>query len=125
MSSNCDAPSKHTCKQKEINVASVKKTSTDKTIRCFSFRNFFYVNRNACSFCSKEVTKIGRHIPSVHKHETKVSEILGSSLVEKKKRKTIIAVIRQKGNFYNNVKSLKIGGEIKVVRRPTDSMHDS
>ena len=110
-----DAPSEQVCKRKKVNVGSSKKTPIGKRS---------YDKRNACVFCAKEYAKIGRHILIVHKNEPDVAEILGLKPDEKKKRKQMLSAIRQKGNFHHNLKTLKVGGEIKVARRPSHSMDD-
>ena len=98
-------------KKPEITVASVKKNSDGGRV---------YDSRNYCLYCGKGESKIGRHLLTVHKTEIEVLDIL---LLKKltKERKRLIEVLREKGNFYHNLKISKTGGQIKVARRPSNA----
>ena len=96
----------------KVSVSSVKRSSTRKRV---------YDSRNYCFFCGKAASKIGRHLLTVHKREIEVQRIL--SLIKlTKERKKLLEVLREKGNFYHNLKVSKTGGQIKVARRPS---HDN
>ena len=96
----------------KISVSSVKKSSTRKRV---------YDSRNHCIFCGKSESKIGRHLLSVHKTEMEVQRILSLKKLTKE-RKRLMEVLRERGNFYHNLKVSKTGGQIKVARRPS---HDN
>ena len=80
-----------------------------------------YDKAHTCVFCNKDCLKIARHILSVHKHEAEVVKIL--AIDEKIKdgkarRHKELERLRLKGDYYHNLKVLKCGGELKLLRRP-------
>lgn len=52
------------------------------------------------------------------KHSTE-QDVLFVSSVRKSEQKVHIELLRLKGNFYHNLKVLKVSGELKVYRRPS------
>ena len=77
----------------------------------------------ACYFCSNEYLKIARHLLNVHKDEPEIIRILALNPTvceENEKRTMELARLRLKGNFYHNLKVLRTGGALKVLRRPSD-----
>ena len=81
-----------------------------------------YDRKHCCLFCSRMVSNIGRHLLS-HKSEDAIKKI---NLIANWKKDETEKQIRQKeckrlrllGDFYHNVKVLKIGGSLIVYRRP-------
>ena len=84
-----------------------------------------YDKTNTCLYCTQELKKIGRHLLSVHKDEPEVSEILAYNCGQTKDRKTKLEILLLKGNNYHNIKVLKIGGVLNVIRRPNISSDES
>lgn len=68
-----------------------------------------------CVFCGKSDTKIGRHLQSHHASEKDVLELKD---MDHKTKGVKLDLLRLKGDFYENMKILKCGGELIVVRRP-------
>ena len=75
-----------------------------------------YDKSYACYFCGKEIAKIPRHLKTHHKDEPEVLRI--DAITDKKARNKELDRIRLKGDFYHNLKVLKCGGVLKVIRRP-------
>lgn len=78
-----------------------------------------YDKSYSCFFCEKETAKIPRHFKTHHKDEPEVMRI--EAMDNKKVRQLELDRFRLKGDFYHNLKVLKCGGELKVLRRPSVS----
>ena len=68
-----------------------------------------------CLYCGKSQPKIGRHLQIVHSKEQEVKNL---EEMDKISKETNLDLLRYKGDFYHNIKVLKIGGELIVWRRP-------
>ena len=80
-----------------------------------------YDKTHACLFCGINTPKIARHCQSVHKDESEMVKIaaIDTRTKEGKERKKLeLDILRFKGDFAHNIKVLKVGGELKVWRRP-------
>ena len=69
-----------------------------------------------CLYCGKAFPKIGRHLQVAHKHEDEIVEL---GKMERKERMLKLDVLRYRGDFHQNMKVLKTGGELVVWRRPS------
>ncbi|XP_028415486.1 uncharacterized protein LOC114538508 [Dendronephthya gigantea] len=77
-----------------------------------------YDKKNCCFFCSKEFSKLARHLEQKHKDEEEVAAALKFPPSDKR-RKDLFAKLRKMGNFNHNIKVIeKREGELKVDRRP-------
>ena len=74
-----------------------------------------YDKMHWCVYCGKPQLKIGRHLREKHKDEDDVKEL---ERIENKSRKMKLDLLRYRGDFHQNMKILKIGGELIVWRRP-------
>lgn len=77
-----------------------------------------YDKKNSCFYCTKLLSKIGRHILTVHKDENEVSRILATTKNKSRERKIELELLRKKGNFHHNMKVKKVGGVMHISRRP-------
>ena len=68
-----------------------------------------------CLFCGKADAKISRHLQTKHSTE---KEVLALKELSAKEKSNKLDLLRQEGDFYHNMKILKSGGELIVVRRP-------
>ena len=75
--------------------------------------------RLAITFCGQETPKIPRHIRTHHKDEPEVLRI--EAKADQKLKNRELDRIRLKGNFYHNLKVLKCGGVLTVIRSPNPS----
>ena len=58
-----------------------------------------------------------------HKDEEKVKVIISlDKNKDKVQRRTLLKALRLKGDFYHNIKTLKTGGELIVIRRPASGV---
>ena len=71
-----------------------------------------------CYYCGKSFTKIGRHLQENHKSEFEIKSLVG---LEKKKKDVQLDLPRFRSEFYYDMKVLKSGGEMVVLRRPRAS----
>ena len=80
-----------------------------------------YDKKYHCFFCQKIVSKIARHLESQHKNEQDVALIMAEK--NKKKRRQMWTVLRNKGNHVHNIEVFEKGaGAIVVVHRPNYSV---
>ncbi|XP_043267677.1 uncharacterized protein [Venturia canescens] len=83
-----------------------------------------HLKRNFCFYCQKLQAKIARHLETVHAKEEDVKKF-AQLPPNNKERKTIIAMLRKKGNhLFNNDKRFN-NGQLLVCRRPNQRMHKS
>ena len=83
-----------------------------------------YDKKHFCLYCGKPESKIARHLRLKHKEELLVKSIINSEDDQKQKHEKW-DLLRYKGDYYHNLKILKIGGELVVWRRPApDSIVD-
>ena len=78
--------------------------------------------RDVCFYCQMNVltTSLSDHLTRRHSAEDLVDEV--TRLAKKsKKRRRLLQVIRNKGNFEFNKTVLKCGGNLIVVQRPTET----
>ena len=79
-------------------------------------KTLIHSSKNYCLYCGLGYVHISTHLETKHKHEEDVKEF--SALpIGSKARKKLISVIRQKGNFLRNKKSIAVGGVVKVCRQ--------
>ena len=78
-----------------------------------------YDKKNSCFYCTSMLSKIGRHILTVHKDEEEVSRILATTKNKSRERKIELELLRKKGNFHHNMKVRKVGGTMQISRRPS------
>ena len=81
-----------------------------------------YDKKNSCFFCAEQLSKIGRHILTVHKSEGDVTRILATTANKSRDRKIELGILRKKGNFHHNMKVKKVGGVMNISRRPGNNM---
>ena len=84
--------------------------------------NRIYDKRHSCLYCGSEYPKIARHLQSVHKNEPEVLKIAAidtRSAGGSKQKQLLLDQLRFRGDFYHNMEVLKVGGELKVWRRPS------
>ena len=82
-----------------------------------------YNKAHSCLYCESEVLKIARHLEHVHCSEPEVRKILAmdkKDISAQQRPKSEFERLRLKGNFYHNIRVLKCGGELKVLRRPAE-----
>ena len=77
--------------------------------------NRIYDKLHFCLFCCNGIQKIGRHLQTKHRDEDEVKKLCDLSQKTKHLR---IDALRYHGDFYHNVKVLKLGGQLVVWRRP-------
>ena len=79
--------------------------------------------KDICIFCKKEIrtAAFARHLQQMHFAEKEVAEMANLSDTITKKR--AIQIIRNKGNYVNNLMVLKDGGHLVLVQRPKKTIH--
>lgn len=87
----------------------------------------FYDKNQRCLYCRKSVKKIARHLLSQHDNETEVAELIAlkgqNDKISNEKYKANLTLLRNRGNFMNNLQIIKEGGgDIAVLRRPHPDM---
>ncbi|XP_057291533.1 uncharacterized protein LOC130614143 isoform X3 [Hydractinia symbiolongicarpus] len=81
-----------------------------------------YDRRHYCLYCGEASSKIGRHLEK-HKNEPDIVKLISlDKKNDKKERSSLIDKIRFRGDFYQNLKVLELGGELIVYRRPAEGM---
>lgn len=73
--------------------------------------------KDFCIYCKSEQGKLSRHVTRLHKDEDDVAQFL-SFKKNAPERKTIMAKIRKRGQFFFNTNRVVNTGERKVTRRP-------
>ncbi|KAM9858204.1 uncharacterized protein ACBR49_020250 [Aulostomus maculatus] len=83
----------------------------------------FYDRRNYCLFCSKPVSKMARHLESIHSDKTEVAAAFQYPKSSRERQKIWIRLINQ-GNFAHNKDVLRTGkGHLAVRKRPKKTKH--
>eukprot|EP00057_Strongylocentrotus_purpuratus_P015041 XP_011669515.1 PREDICTED: uncharacterized protein LOC100890715 isoform X2 [Strongylocentrotus purpuratus] len=79
-----------------------------------------YNKHQACYYCGQLKTKISKHLLVCHCDETEVAHIAALPR-NSKERQIEFELLRNKGNYYHNIKVLNTSeGELILVRRPGD-----
>lgn len=79
-----------------------------------------YNKHQACYYCGQLKTKISKHLLVCHCDETEVAQIAALPR-NSKERQIKFELLRNKGNYYHNIKVLNTSeGELILVRRPGD-----
>ncbi|XP_056310413.1 uncharacterized protein LOC130221897 [Danio aesculapii] len=105
-----------TSKREERNASIPEDTASDSVLSSKGITTVSGGGENYCFVCGKPQIKIGRHF-KVHKHEDAEIARALSLPAHSKKRKELLQMLRNKGNFMHNNDVLKKGtGALKVKR---------
>ncbi|XP_039660140.1 uncharacterized protein LOC120561204 [Perca fluviatilis] len=78
-----------------------------------------YDRRNYCLFCSKSISKMSRHLESIHSDKAEVAAAFQYPKLSRERQKIWNRLINQ-GNFAHNKDVLKTGkGQLAVRKRPS------
>lgn len=77
-----------------------------------------------CLYCNKKISKIGRHLLSMHKEELDVKRLISlkdeKCVASRKEKDLLFEKLRKRGNFTHNQKVYTDGfGELVVEKRPS------
>ncbi|XP_044052468.1 uncharacterized protein LOC122876325 isoform X3 [Siniperca chuatsi] len=110
------SPPKKTC------ATNRKKSSETVVLPCSNSKaQRVYDRRNYCVFCSKPISKMARHLETVHSDKTEVAAAFQYPKNSRERQKIWNRLTNQ-GNFAHNKKVLRTGkGQLAVRKRPSQT----